>query len=238
MKNRYIHSEDAHNLTAPSEIVPEIIKLLNPKSVIDIGCGIGTFLYCFKNAGVKTVLGIDGAWTNKELLYKYLEKEEFQESDLEVELTIDRKFDIALSLEVAEHISPLAADVFVKNLITAGNVVVFSAAIPFQGGQNHVNEQWLTYWEEKFSKHGYLLYDIFRPLFWDNPHIFWWYKQNMVLFAPPGLTFWSQPKYNNLKNVVHYDLFDLVAKKLNSTIHGKLSPMSHFKLFVKSILYK
>ena len=58
--------------------------------------------------------------------------------------------------------------------IKAGNVILFSAAIPNQGGQNHINEQWLTYWEEKFSKYNYIIHDIIRPLFWDDPELFWW----------------------------------------------------------------
>jgi 2-polyprenyl-3-methyl-5-hydroxy-6-metoxy-1,4-benzoquinol methylase len=79
----YVHTRNAHNLTAPREIVPVIMKLLNPTSVADIGCGIGTFLYCFKESGVKQVLGIDGKWVNKDLLSEYLLPEEFNEFDLE-----------------------------------------------------------------------------------------------------------------------------------------------------------
>src|SRR5687768_14165313 len=155
MKNKYTHSEEVHNLSAPQEIVPQLVKLFNPKSVVDIGCGLGTFLHCFKLEGVKDVLGIDGPWVNKELLKKYLNENEFLERDLEKEILLEKKYDLVLSLEVAEHLAPESADIFIQSLISSGRIIIFSAAIPRQGGQNHVNEQWLPFWEDKFMRYGY-----------------------------------------------------------------------------------
>ncbi len=51
-QEKYIHKEDIHNLRAPRQLVPIILQLCSPESVVDIGCGIGTFLYCFKEAGI------------------------------------------------------------------------------------------------------------------------------------------------------------------------------------------
>lgn len=87
--SRYIHEEEIHNLKDPDLIVPEIIRLLNPKSVVDIGCGIGTFLHVFKRLGVKDVLGIDGPWVDKDLLYKYIDPSEFKEFNLEEKIQLD-----------------------------------------------------------------------------------------------------------------------------------------------------
>lgn len=205
---KYIFEESIHNLDAPNEIVPIIMDLINPKSVIDIGCGIGTFLYCFKKFGTKKILGVDGKWVNKSLLDKYLSPDEFLEFDIECPFEINEKFDLVVSLEVAEHLCAESADIFINNLISCGNVVLFSAAIPLQGGQNHVNEQWLDYWEEKFNNYNFVVHDVLKPLLWNNPKVFCWYKQNMVIFAHKDFILSKKElKYNYLDKVVHYDLF-------------------------------
>ncbi|MDB0041029.1 class I SAM-dependent methyltransferase [Algibacter sp.] len=234
--SKYIHDEDTHNLRAPKKIVPEIIKILNPKSVVDFGCGIGTFLNVFKQYDVKDILGLDGPWANKSLLFKYIDAEEFQECNLEEEIKLSKKYDLVLSLEVAEHLSIDSADMFVQNLINSGNVILFSAAIPNQGGQNHINEQWLTYWEAKFLKHNYVIHDIIRPLFWDDPEIFWWYKQNMVLVTPKNFMFDFNVKYCPIRNVVHYELFNSKINELKLINTGKLKKIFYLKLLLKSIL--
>lgn len=237
-KSRYIHEENVHNLDAAKEIVPELVKLLKPNSVVDFGCGLGTFLYCFKKEGLKQVLGLGGPWVNKELLYKYITPVEFKECNLEEEINLENKFDLVISLEVAEHLSRKYADIFIKNLIAAGEMIVFSASIPYQEGQNHINEQWLDYWEQKFLDHAYEMHDILRPIFWDNRNIFWWYKQNMVLFTPKESNFKSKQTYNVLKNVVHPEFFMHKAKRLEAIENGDAGIRTSLKYFVKSIKNK
>lgn len=243
MKTKYVHKENVHNLDAPRQIVPVLVDLFKPKSVVDIGCGVGTFLHSFREAGVQKLLGLDGSWANKELISKYLGPEEFKECNLEQQIQLDHYFDLVLSLEVAEHLSEKSADTFIESLVSAGKLIVFSAAIPLQGGQNHINEQWLTYWEEKFATHGYVMHDVLRPLFWDNPKVFWWYRQNMVLFAPKEFVFTPGLSVNPLKNIVHPELFttkaqavDDVLKKLEKVSSGELPAMTYAKLFLRSII--
>ncbi len=211
---KYKHKKRSHNLISPRIIVPEIMRLLSPKSVVDIGCGTGTFLNVFKSLGVTDILGIDGAWVNKNLLYENITPGEFLEYDLESKITLNKKYDLVLSLEVAEHLSYKSANLFVKSLVNAGKMIVFSAAIPYQGGQNHINEQWLTYWEEKFAKHNYVIHDILRPIFWDNPDVFFWYKQNMVLLAPKELELHFAEQSVPMRNIVHYDAYLAKVKEL------------------------
>lgn len=238
MKEKYIHTDFLHNLRDPKHIVPEIIKIVNPKSVVDIGCGLGTFLYCFKENGISDVLGIDGPWTNKDMLSKYLTENEFVEKNLEEFFSLDKKYDLAISLEVAEHVSSESADIFVKNLIAAGKIILFSAAVPLQGGQNHINEQWLSYWEEKFSENGYTIHDVIRPLIWDNPEIFWWYRQNMVLVTPNDYVLDENLVKNPLRDIIHPKLFILKCNYLKIMENGELSPKTYFQLLLRSIRKK
>ncbi|HEY1062861.1 MAG TPA: class I SAM-dependent methyltransferase [Daejeonella sp.] len=224
-------------MAAPEAIVKELIRLLDPQSVIDIGCGIGTFLYCFKKNGVEKVLGIDGDWVNRDLLYKHILPNEFLVQDLEKPLQLEEKFDLVICIEVAEHLSEKASDILIKTLTNAGKVVVFSAAIPFQGGQNHINEQWLDYWIKKFSDHEYILHDVLKPLFWNNSDIFFWYKQNMVIFTPKGYKFKLdvELEYNKLKNVIHQDLFLNKVHEINTIRNGSADKLFYIKLLLKSI---
>jgi len=110
----------------------------------------------------------------------------FRAVDLRFPFDLGRKFDLACSLEVAEHLPQTSAQVYVETLVQAAPIVLFSAAIPGQGGMSHVNEQWQSTWAELFAQHGYEPYDYIRPKIYDNPSVEWWYKQNIVLFCASG----------------------------------------------------
>lgn len=217
MKKKYKHTTEQHTMDAPREIVPVIMDLIKPKSVVDVGCGIGTYTRVFKEKGAN-VLAIDGAWCDKKLLFENIEKDEFIERELEETIELERKFDLVFSLEVAEHLSPERGEGFVRDLANLGDVIIFSAAIPKQGGQNHLNEQWPTYWEEKFNKIGYQMHDVLRPIFWDNDNIFWWYRQNIFLVTKENaeLPFLKDLERNSIRNIIHpgllNDLFDPYEK--------------------------
>jgi len=187
MESKYIHTSDVHNLAAPNVIVPYLVKTFDPMSVADVGCGLATFLSVFKINGVKDILGIDGSWVKKEQLF--VSVSEFMEADLEKSYLLSRTFDLVLCLEVAEHLKEESADIIVNNLVSLGNTIIFSAAVPNQGGQNHLNEQDFSYWQEKFAKHDFHFYDIFRQKFWNTSEIDWWYKQNMFLVAHSSVKF-------------------------------------------------
>lgn len=248
---KYIHDEEHHNLIGPSIIVPHIIEAIKPQSVVDLGCGIGTFLSVFKKNGINDILGIDGEWTNRELLSKYLDSNNFQVADLEKKLEINKKFDIAICLEVAEHLSKNSADTIVNNLINLSDIVVFSAAFPGQGGQNHLNEQWPSYWEKIFNSYNYKFYDVFRPIFWNNDEIQDWYKQNMFLIIKNGkedgvLEYFKLLKNTKLIDVIHpnyynYHLersnqFEILQKIHSDTLKGKDDFKSYFKILAKFVL--
>ena len=108
--------------------------------------------------------------------------DEFMPYDLENALALDGKFDLAISMEVAEHLREESADTFVGSLCSASDVILFSAAHPGQGGDNHLNEQPMEYWQEKFSARGFRHIEI-RPAFKEYWKIEWWYRDNMALFV-------------------------------------------------------
>lgn len=241
MQSKYTHDLEIHKLQDAHEIVPELVKVFQPSSVADFGCGIGTFLAVFKENGVSNVLGIDGTWTDKIKLFKNIEEDDYLEHDLEKHISLDRVFDLVICLEVAEHLSESCADILVRNLVDAGKTIVFSAAIPGQGGQNHLNEQRLSYWKSKFSKHNYNLHDFLRPKFWSNDSVFWWYRQNIVVFAHNNVKFPNQ-EYSPIVDMVHYELYDktilkneLLKQKVILFESGGHSPRKYLKLLVKSL---
>jgi len=180
---KYIHSEEVHNTSAAEIVVPLIMKTLHPVSVLDVGCGIGTWLSVFKKNNVRVIKGIDGDYIDKNLLAKYMDEQDFVPVDLSSSFNLNRKFDLVVSLEVAEHLPESSANVFVESLTRHGENILFSAAIPFQDGQNHLNEQWQSYWVEKFESRGYEVYDWLRPLIWQNEGIEMWYRQNVLFFS-------------------------------------------------------
>jgi SAM-dependent methyltransferase len=209
-KSKYTHDRKIHNLDTPKEIVPIVITIVNPKSVVDIGCGTGTWLNIFKKNGVTEYLGVEGFHLNPDELV--IDTDKVLLKDLEQPFELEKKYDLALCLEVAEHLKPESADLFVESLTKVADIILFSAAIPFQGGQNHINEQWPTYWEEKFKKYNFYFSDSIRQLFWENSKIQWWYKQNMFFVAHESKQSIIK-KTNTILNVVHPIVF-LASKKI------------------------
>lgn len=169
------------NLKAAREVVPFLMKSVNPRSVVDLGCAVGTWLSVFREHGVEDLLGMDGGHVDQDLLD--ISRDQFRVCDLEKPIQIEKTFDLAVSLEVAEHLAPSSAGVFVESLTRLAPVVLFSAAIPFQGGLHHVNEQWPQYWADLFARRNYLPIDCLRMFLWTKPHIAWWYSQNTMIYA-------------------------------------------------------
>lgn len=199
----YIHERNVHNTTAASQVVPLIIEHFKPKSILDVGCGIGTWLSVFKENGVQDVTGIDGEYVDRHLLKEHVNLQHFIPKDLSKSFNLERKFDLVISFEVAEHLPASSARIFVQSLCRHSETILFSAAIPHQGGQNHLNEQWPAYWMELFKDAGYDCYDGFRKLIWDNKEVDWWYKQNIFLFSK--LQYPAFYKAQKMMSVTHPD---------------------------------
>lgn len=164
-----------------ADIILPIVKRALPipfKTVLDIGCGQGAWGMSIDPANYT---GIDGDYIQREQLL--IQPDQFIAHDLTQKINLRKKFDLVISLEVAEHLPPEAADTFIDNLCRHSDTILFSAAIPKQGGNNHLNEQWQSYWAEKFYKRGYMHNDIVRPLIWNNKEVPYYYRQNIILYT-------------------------------------------------------
>jgi SAM-dependent methyltransferase len=161
-------------------VVPMVLEMLPAASVLDVGCGVGTWLGTFSRLGVAEVFGVD-----RDVPIEALEIDPscYCAVDVAAPFTLGKRFDLVVSLEVAEHLPAAAADDFTANLVRHGDAVLFSAAVPGQGGTHHVNEQWLSSWVERFAAHGFTIFDLIRARCWDNPSVASWYRQNTVFFA-------------------------------------------------------
>ncbi|WP_289020807.1 methyltransferase domain-containing protein [Desulfobacter postgatei] len=178
--------ENRHNDTVYSaERILAIIQEIVPKikSAVDLGCGVGTWLSVLEKRGASEVCGIDGNWVNKD--YLEIQPQNFIEhnfSEGTPPKISNRTFDLAISLELAEHLPSSCADGLISLLASLSDVVLFSAAIPCQGGIGHINEQWPDYWIALFEKQGFIPLDTIRKRIFDDEKIQYWYRQNILLF--------------------------------------------------------
>lgn len=173
---------DPESYASARVVVARVLGLTGARSVVDVGCGSGAWIRACRDLGVPEVVGVDGAYVPAEHRRRATE---FIERDLDLPLGIDRRFSLAICLEVGEHLPPERAPGFVADLTTLAPVVLFSAAVPGQGGTHHVNEQWSEYWVALFEAQGWTCRDAIRPWVRTNEDVAWWYRQNLYLAVAP-----------------------------------------------------
>ncbi len=212
----------------------KLSKFVRFSSVVDFGCGTGTWLAACQNMGATKILGFDHYAKESELL---IERKYFHKQSLAENINLEEKYDLAISLEAAEHVEQIFSDTIIENLTNASDVILFSAAIPNQGGTNHVNEQPPQYWSQKFADYGFTQFDVLRPLIWDEDDVAWWYKQNTFLYIHSNAN--QRIKFDALdhglinQHVVHpqclfdkmkeFDLDNASIKNLSKAILQKLA---------------
>ncbi len=182
---RFYSEFHRYTLESAKVIVPLVVDLLHPGSVVDVGCGRGVFLSVFRENGAGEVVGLDGDWVDRTQLL--IPETDFIVADLNCPLPVTGTFDLAVSLEVAEHLPEANASRFVRTLTELAPAVLFSAAIPFQGGTNHFNEQWPEYWVKLFEERDYAVIDCIRKGVWNDDRVAFWYAQNILLFVEASL---------------------------------------------------
>jgi SAM-dependent methyltransferase len=207
MKINFDHSKNSHSLEGASVALSMLIGADLPGSLLDVGCGTGTWLRAATDLGVSDVLGIDGVEVTQEHLY--VSKANIKYLDLSRPFDLGRRFDLALCLEVAEHLADESSSILVSSIVSHSNSILFSAACPGQPGQHHVNCQWPTYWQSLFNNHGFACDDSIRWQIWDDPRIEPWYRQNI---------FWAHREPGNagreprIKAVIHPGMYNDVMK--------------------------
>lgn len=157
-------------------VAPLVHRLISPASVVDVGCGEGWWAAAFADLGCQ-VLGVDGAYVQQRAVVP------FRAHDLAFPLPDLGRCDLAVCLEVAEHLPAARAGGLVKDLTALSDVVLFSAAVPGQGGAGHVNEQPPAYWVDLFGQQGYAPSGALRWLVWDDARVENWYRANLLVFA-------------------------------------------------------
>ena len=158
-----------------------LAPLLGIKSVLDVGCGRGAWLHEWKAAGVTIAQGVDGPYVREESLL--IPVGDFTAVDLSQKFDLGRRYDLVTSLEVAEHLPRSHSEDFISSLAAHADLVLFSAATPGQGGENHINERPPSFWQGIFATMGFEAYDIVRPVFRADSSVEPWYRFNTVLYA-------------------------------------------------------
>lgn len=214
----FYENQTHESARSAQNIIPLIEKWIEPKSIIDVGCGVGSWLNEWKKFGNKKVEGFDGSFVSNDLIL--LDKTEFTQIDINNKLPQRPKVDLVICLEVAEHLSAYRADSFIHELTEYADVILFSAAIEGQEGTHHVNEQFLSYWIELFKKRNYTCIDCVRPAIWNDDQVMWWYRQNIVMFIKT-----NSEKINELIKLPSFEGVDIVHKELYSYKLNKLRLM-------------
>jgi hypothetical protein len=200
----YTHTLNLHTLEGPRAALPIILESIKAKSILDVGCGSGTWLKTALELGISDISGVDGVCLKLDDLL--IPKSLFKVHDLTVPWHLDRKFDLVLCLEVAEHLDEKYAATLVDSLVAHADVIVFSAACPGQDGQHHVNCQWPDYWQKFFNDRGFVCSDEIRWRIWRDARIEPWYRQNtFVARRSEGNLAGKEPR---IKAVIHPSVFE------------------------------
>lgn len=204
-------------------VAPHLVNLLSPESVVDVGCGLGDWLAAFRELVVDDVVGVDQHPGQSGELK--IPRERYRRRDLTQALRFDRNFDLALCLEVAEHLPEEIAGRLVDDLVALAPATVFGAAVPGQGGRGHLNERWPEYWVELFANRDRVVVDALRPRIWTNGEVKWWYRQNLLLFVDrelletnPRLRAAREETREEQLSVVHPALHERIAEERNQCV--------------------
>ena len=183
LPNRYIPSTD-NNIDfghLDQEEQPQAERLahwvrehIQPKRVLDIGCGPGTYVAEFVKQDIPT-LGIDP---------------DPRTSGLNLRAgtlldTLEETADCVVCLEVLEHIDPTYEQQALTNLVTCvDDILIFTAARPGQGGVGHINCRSRDYWLSQLGAQGLqqdtALEQKLRQHMQNGPHM-GWFVQNLIV---------------------------------------------------------
>lgn len=223
------------SLVAGRIYAERLAEVFQPRSVLDIGCGRGAWLKAFAEAGATRLVGLDGTWNKGALVDPSID---FRSTDLEDAAHSgwdSERFDLALSVEVAEHLSPECSRGFAKILCDAADVVIFGAAIPHQSGTRHINLRRQSAWAADFAAQGFDPWDLFRPALWGHEHVPYWYQQNTFLYVKRGSAIEAAMRDLGIPKIERHEIMDVVHPEL-LTAHADLPAMKSAKRLAKLLL--
>ena len=219
----YNYDRNLHTIVGPTAAWPKLFPDGIPASILDVGCGAGTWLKTAMIAGVTDVFGIDGVEIPAEQLH--IPANKFLCRDLRLPIDLGRHFDVVLCLEVAEHLEASSSGPLITTLTKHSNTVIFSAACPGQSGQHHVNCQWPEYWQQLFNSVGYVCEDTLRFRLWNDSNIEFWYKQNMFIARQDP----QAGKEPRLKAIIHPEMQVLFEEYIITIENGHMPISWYFK---------
>lgn len=200
------HKRNQHSVKGARAALPILFGDARVGSVLDLGCGRGTWLKAVLEMGATNILGVDGVPVGEDdLLFP---KKDFLLHDLREPLRLSHRFDMALCLEVAEHLELEHATVIVKSLTDHADEIFFSAACPNQPGQGHVNCQWPAFWQNLFNQEGFACSDWPRWAVWGMEEVEPWYRQNLFAAVKDPQDAGKEPR---IPAVVHPSLVDAMG---------------------------
>lgn len=240
--NEFYNGQKNYSLNSAKVIVPFILETFPVTSVVDIGCGVGTWLSVFLHNGIREIKGFDVNNLPEESYFiakdKIMTDCDFSSEDFETNCSAS----LAICLEVAEHLTDTVSNNLIKILVKTAPVVIFSAAFPGQTGVNHINEQPPWYWREIFHSYGYVEIDFLRPLIWSDERVAWWYRQNITSFVNSDYIktqmgvkllarYKEQPDPQRLTVVS-----ESLLKNVFSEMQQKKCPLNKLRFFLKGFL--
>jgi SAM-dependent methyltransferase len=182
--DHYHDLKAAESRRAADAMLPLVLAVVDVESMLDVGCGYGDWLAAARALGIADLAGVEGpwaeAWRDRGVLATPFE---LMLLDLEAPLRLERRYDLVVCIEVAEHLTAARGSGFVADLCAAGGAILLGAAIPGQKGPNHVNERWPSEWADDFARHGYQPIDCIRPRVWGDSALLVHHRQNPVLFV-------------------------------------------------------
>jgi SAM-dependent methyltransferase len=199
----YCYSSNLHTVQGALAALSTLLTPKVPTSLLDVGCGTGTWLRAACELGVEYTVGVDGIALAEHQLH--VPKNRINQHDLTTPFYLGRRFDVVLCLEVAEHLPEKAASILISSLVAHSDAILFSAACPKQPGQHHVNCQWPKYWQDHFNDYGFVCDDSVRWAIWEDQRIEPWYRQNMFWARRDPFKARLEPR---IRCAVHPELVD------------------------------
>lgn len=236
----YHYEDNSHSSDSAAVGMGYILEMHAPHSILDVGCGTGTWLRAALEAGVAEVEGVDGMYLGEGL---HIPIESRSITDLTQAWNAGKRFDLALCLEVAEHLPITAAPTLIDTLTAHTDAIVFSAACPNQAGEGHLNCQWPQWWQQLFNERGFACSDSIRWRWWNDSRIEPWYRQNCFIARRDQ----DAGTESRIDSVIHPDMFQSLSDGLRNQIlsqqitqieNGRLSWSWNFMLPIRASVAK